>query len=98
MRVQNDVIARKMSELVPRLSQCYRDELMVLGKPLGGSAEIHLSIDDKGNVTPFVNSAQHPGFSRCATSVFVGQRVAVSALVGDGNQGATVAQWLTLQP
>ncbi len=98
MRVKDDVIARKMSEILPRLSECYRNELMMLGAPVGGSAEIHLSIDDKGNVTPFVNSAKHPGFQRCAASTLVGQRVPVSALVGDTSQGATVTQSLSLQP
>ena len=39
-----------------------------------------MSIDDKGNVTTFVNAPKHPQFARCAQGEFAGQKIPVIAL------------------
>jgi serine/threonine-protein kinase len=96
-RVREDVIRRKMSDLAPRLSGCYRDALMMAGAPVPGSAEIHMSIDDAGNMTAIVSAPKHPSFARCAQQVLAGQKVPVSALES-GEGGANATQWLTLRP
>jgi serine/threonine-protein kinase len=97
-RVREDVIRRKMSELAPRLSGCYRDALMMAGAPVPGSAEIHMSIDSAGNMTSIVSAPKHPSFARCAQQVLAGQKVPVSALESGGEGGANATQWLTLRP
>ncbi len=95
--VREDAVRRKMADLLPRLSACYRDALTVVASPIGGSAEIHMSIDDKGVIVPIVNAAKLPQFARCAQGVLSGQRIAASAVEG-GSSGATASQWLTLHP
>ena len=95
--VREDAMRRKMGELLPKLSECYRNALMVAGSPIGGSAAIHMSIDEKGTIMPIVNAPKLPQFSRCAQLVLSGQRVAASAVEG-GSSGATASQWLTLHP
>jgi serine/threonine-protein kinase len=96
-RVRADVLQAKMSALLPKLSGCYRSALMMVGAPVGGSAEIHMSIDDKGNITAFVSTMKLPQFARCAQAELAGQKVPVSALES-GSMGATATQWLTLHP
>ena len=95
--VREDVVRRKMGELLPKLSACYRDALTIVAQPIGGSAEIHMSIDDKGVIIPIVNAPKLPQFARCAQGVLSGQRIAASAVEG-GSSGATASQWLTLHP
>jgi hypothetical protein len=95
--IREDALRRKMGELLPKLSGCYRDALTMAASPIGGSAEIHMSIDDKGVITPIVSAPKLPQFARCAQGVLSGQRVAPSALEV-GSSGATASQWLTLHP
>jgi hypothetical protein len=96
-RVREDVVQGKMSALLPKLSGCYRSALRMAGAPVPGSAEIHMSIDDKGNVTTFVNAPKHPQFARCAQEELAGVKIPMTALE-PGSSGATVTQWLTLHP
>ena len=96
-RVREDVVQGKMSAVLPKLSGCYRSALMMAGAPVPGSAEIHMSIDDKGNVTTFVNAPKHPQFARCAQGELAGMKMPVTA-IDPGSSGATVTQWLTLHP
>jgi hypothetical protein len=96
-RVREDVIRRKMSDLAPALSGCYRDALMMAGAAVPGSAEINMSIDGAGNMTSTVRAPKHPSFARCALRVLAGQKVPVSALES-GDDGANATQWLELRP
>ena len=96
-RVREDVIQAKMSAALPKLSGCYRSALRMAGAPVPGSAEIHMSIDDKGNVTTFVNAPKHPQFARCAQEELGAMKIPVSA-IDPGSSGATVTQWLQLHP
>ena len=95
--VREDAMRRKMGELLPKLSGCYRDALTMAASPIGGSAEIHMSIDDKGAIIPIVTAPKLPQFARCAQGVLSGQRIAANAVEG-GSSGATASQWLTLHP
>jgi serine/threonine protein kinase len=98
-RVRADAVSRKMSEALPKLSECYRSALMMAGAPVAGSAEIHMSIDEKGNIrAPIVNAPKHPHFARCAQQALAGMSVPVSALEEGASAGANAAQWLTLHP
>ncbi|MEA2746848.1 MAG: eukaryotic-like serine/threonine-protein kinase [Myxococcales bacterium] len=97
-RVSESVIKSKMTALVPKLSGCYQSALIMAGAPVPGSAEIHMSIDDRGNVTAIVNAPKHPQFARCAQDLLANQKVPVSALEGGSTMGATATQWLTLHP
>jgi serine/threonine protein kinase len=97
-RVSESVMHGKMTAILPKLSGCYQSALMMAGAPVPGSAEIHMSIDDKGNVTSIVNAPKHPQFARCAQDLLANQKVPVSALEGGNTTGATVTQWLTLHP
>jgi tRNA A-37 threonylcarbamoyl transferase component Bud32 len=97
-RVSESAIQSKMAGLLPKLSGCYQSALMMAGAPVPGSAEIHMSIDDKGNVTAIVNAPKHPQFARCAQDLLSNQKVPVSALEGGSTMGATATQWLTLHP
>ncbi|HSO34874.1 MAG TPA: hypothetical protein VLT33_20235, partial [Labilithrix sp.] len=95
--VRDDALRKKMGEILPKLSECYRSALMIAAAPIGGSAEIHMSIDDKGAITAIVNAPKLPQFARCVQGTLAGQRVAASALES-GSGGATASQWLTLHP
>jgi hypothetical protein len=86
-----------MSAALPKLSGCYRSALRMAGAPVPGSAEIHMSIDEKGNVTTFVNAPKHPQFARCAQEELGAMKIPVSA-IESGSSGATVTQWLQLHP
>lgn len=86
-----------MASAAPQLSECYRTALRMAGAPVPGSAEIQMSIDDKGGMQSVVIAAKHPAFARCAQGVLAGQRVPTSALEG-GTSGANATQSLTLQP
>ena len=97
-RVSESVMHGKMTAILPKLSGCYQSALMMAGAPVPGSAEIHMSIDDKGNVTAIVNAPKHPQFARCAQDLLANQKVPLSALEGGSTAGATVTQWLTLHP
>ena len=97
-RVSESVMHGKMTAILPKLSGCYQSALMMAGAPVPGSAEIHMSIDDKGNVTAIVSAPKHPQFARCAQDLLANQKVPVSALEGGNTTGATVTQWLTLHP
>ena len=97
-RVSESAIQSKMAALLPKLSGCYQSALMMAGAPVPGSAEIHMSIDDKGNVTAIVNAPKHPQFARCAQDLLSNQKVPVSSLEGGSTMGATATQWLTLHP
>ena len=97
-RVSESVMQGKMTAILPKLSGCYQSALMMAGAPVPGSAEIHMSIDDKGNVTAIVSAPKHPQFARCAQELLANQKVPVSALEGGNTTGATVTQWLTLHP
>ena len=96
-RVREDVVQGKMSAALPKLSACYRSALRMAGAAVPGSAEIHMSIDDRGNVTTFVNAPKHPQFARCAQEELAGMKIPMTALE-PGSSGATVTQWLTLHP
>jgi len=85
-----------MGELVPKLTECYRNALLVVGAPVGGSAGIHLSIDASGRMQGVVTANQLPPFQRCAAQAVQGHSVPASAL--DGAGGATAEQWLKLNP
>ena len=97
-RVREDVVRKKMGDLLPRLSGCYRDALMMVGAPIGGSAEIHMSIDEKGGITAIVNAPKLPQFARCAQGILAGQKLPVTALEVPVSAGATASQWLALHP
>lgn len=97
-RVREDVVRGRMTAALPKLTECYRSALMMMGAPVAGSAEIHMSIDDKGNVTSIVNAPKHPAFARCAQGALGGQKMPLSALEGASTTGATATQWLTLHP
>jgi tRNA A-37 threonylcarbamoyl transferase component Bud32 len=97
-RVSESAIQSKMAALLPKLSGCYQSALMMAGAPVPGSAEIHMSIDDKGKVTAIVNAPKHPQFARCAQELLSNQSVPVSSLEGGSTMGATATQWLTLHP
>ena len=97
-RVREDVMRQKMSELVPKLSECYRSALMMTGAPVGGSAEIHMSINESGGITAIVSAPKFPQFARCAQQLLANQRVPASALDAPVAAGATASQWLTLHP
>jgi hypothetical protein len=71
---------------------------MMAGAPVGGSAEIHMSIDERGGITAIVNAPKLPQFARCAQQTFAGQRVSPTALDVPVSAGATASQWLTLHP
>ena len=71
--------------------------LTMAASPIGGSAEIHMSIDDKGVIIPIVTAPKLPQFARCAQGVLSGQRISGNAVEG-GSSGATASQWLTLHP
>ncbi|MBS2016981.1 MAG: serine/threonine protein kinase [Deltaproteobacteria bacterium] len=96
-RVDRSAMQSKMSSVAPSLSECYRTALRMAGAPVPGSAEIQISIDDRGRMMPVVLAAKHPEFARCAQGVLAGQSVPVSALEG-GTSGATATQSLTLVP
>jgi len=96
-RVDTGVLRGKMSAVAPQLSECYRSALRMAGAPVPGSAEIQLSIDDRGRIMPVVMASKHPEFARCAQGVLAGQSVPASALEGGGS-GATATQSLTLVP
>ena len=85
-----------MSAALPKLTECYRSARQMKGAPVAGSAEIHMSIDDKGNVT--VNAPKHPAFARCAQGALGGQKVPLTALAGASTMGGPATQWLTLHP
>jgi hypothetical protein len=68
-RVQRDVLARRIAELVPRLNDCYRDSLFTVGSPAAGTASLHLSIDAEGHVASVVTTKDLPPFARCAGRV-----------------------------
>ena len=97
-RVSERVMHDKMTAILPKLSGCYQSALMMAGAPVPGSAEIHMSIDDKGNVTTIVNAPKHPQFARCAQDLLANQKVPLSALEDGSTGGATATQWLTLHP
>ena len=97
-RVSESAIQSKMAALLPKLSGCYQSALMMAGAPVPGSAEIHMSIDDKGKLTAIVNAPKHPQFARCAQDLLSNQSVPVSSLEGGSTMGATATQWLTLHP
>lgn len=94
-RVQRDVIDRKMAELGPRFSECYRDALLMAGAPVGGTADIHMSIDASGSVVSVVTARQLPPFQRCVGRLLTGFTVPKSA-VDPG--GGTAQQTLRLTP
>jgi eukaryotic-like serine/threonine-protein kinase len=96
-RIREDVVRAKMAAALPQLSECYRTALLMIGSPVGGSAEIHMSIDDKGRITTFVNAPKLPPFARCAQRVLGSQTVPLSAM-DTSSAGATASQWLTLHP
>jgi serine/threonine protein kinase len=97
-RVSESAIQSKMAALLPKLSGCYQSALMMAGAPVPGSAEIHMSIDDKGRLTAIVNAPKHPQFARCAQDLLSNQSVPMSSLEGGSTMGATATQWLTLHP
>jgi serine/threonine-protein kinase len=97
-RVSERVMHDKLTAILPKLSGCYQSALMMAGAPVPGSAEIHMSIDDKGNITSIVTAPKHPQFARCAQDLLANQKVPVSALEDGSTMGATVTQWLTLHP
>jgi serine/threonine-protein kinase len=68
-RVKRDVLAQKLAELLPRLNDCYRDSLFVVGSPLGGTASLNLSIDAEGHAVTVVTTNDLPPFARCASRV-----------------------------
>ena len=97
-RVREDLVRKKMGDVLPKLSECYRSALMMAGAPVGGSAEIHMSINEQGAITAIVNAPKLPQFARCAQQTLAGQRLPVSALEVPVSAGATASQWLTLHP
>jgi hypothetical protein len=94
-RVRDEVVRRKMHDLLPRFTECYRSALVMAGAPSGGHASIHLSIDATGAMSAFVTAKDLPSFQRCVSGVFTGQKVPESALDGPG---ATAEQTLRLNP
>ncbi|MBX3217222.1 MAG: protein kinase [Labilithrix sp.] len=94
-RVQRDVLDRKLAELAPRLNDCYRDSLFIAGRPVGGRAEIHMSIDAAGHVVSVVSAPQLPPFQRCASRL-VSSIVLPAQAVEAG--GGTAEQGLKLTP
>jgi serine/threonine protein kinase len=97
-RVREDAMRKKMGEVLPKLSECYRSALMMVGSPVGGSAEIHMSISEKGSITAIVNAPKLPQFARCAQQTLAGQSVSPTALDTPVSAGAVASQWLTLHP
>jgi serine/threonine-protein kinase len=94
-RVAKDAVRAKMVSLAPRLTECYQMSLRMLGAPVAGSAEIHVSIDPAGKWQAFVNAPKHPEFARCAQAI-VGAQSVPSSAVESGGGNAT--QWLALNP
>jgi serine/threonine-protein kinase len=96
-RIREDAVARKMATFLPKLSECYRSALMVAGAPVGGSCEIHMSIDERGAITAILNVPKLPQFARCAQQTLAGQTFPVSSLENPAG-GATATQSVTLHP
>jgi len=94
-RVQRDVLERRLAELAPRLNECYRDALFIVGAPVGGRADIHMSIDAAGHVVSVVSSPQLPPFQRCASRVLSTLSVPPQAVEAGGG---TAEQGLKLTP
>jgi hypothetical protein len=94
-RVERGVIDRKMGELMPRLNACYRDALFVVGSPVGGHAEIQMSIDASGRVVGVVIAPQLPQFQRCVSLLVSSFSVPASSVESGGG---TATQALKLTP
>jgi serine/threonine-protein kinase len=94
-RVRREVLDRKLAEVAPQLNDCYRDALFMVGSPVGGRADIHMSIDPSGHVVAVVSAPQLPSFQRCA-----GRLLSSIALPADAVEsgGGTAAQALKLMP
>jgi hypothetical protein len=95
-RVREDTIRSKMSAALPQLTECYRIALVMVGSPVAGTAEMSLSIDERGGVTSVVNAPKLPPFARCAQRA-VAFQVPVNALENPAS-GATASQFLTFHP
>ena len=94
-RVQRDAVQRKMSELAPRLNDCYRDALFMVGSPVGGTANIDMSIDPAGHVVAVVTAPQLPAFQRCASRLVSALSIPPASIESGGG---TAAQALKLTP
>lgn len=94
-RVQRDVLDRKLAELAPRLNECYRDALFIAGGPVGGRADIHMSIDATGRVVSVVTAPQLPQFQRCVSRALSNLSVPAGAVEAGGG---TAEQGLKLTP
>jgi len=95
-RVREDAVSKMMRDLSPRLSECYRSALRMVGRPVGGSAQIDMSIDGAGTVQAIVRAPELPELARCAQGVLAGHRMPGSALEDPG--GGTASQTLLLRP
>jgi len=94
-RVQRDVLERKLADLAPRLNDCYRDALFMTGAPVGGRAQIHMSIDPAGHVVSVITAPQLPPFQRCAGRLVSSLSVPPQAVEAGGG---TAEQNLELIP
>ena len=95
-RVRDEAVRKKMSTLQPQLTQCYQETLRAIGAPKGGSVQIQMSIDERGNVMPVIISREFPGFVSCAQRTLGGLHIDPAAL--DTGGGGNATQWLTLKP
>jgi len=94
-RVQRAVLDRKLADLAPRLNECYRDALFMVGSPIGGRADIHMSIDATGRIVSVVSAPQLPPFQRCASRLLSTLSVPPDAVEAGGG---TAEQGLVLTP
>ena len=94
-RVQRAVLDRKLADLAPRLNECYRDALFMVGAPVGGRADIHMSIDASGHVVSVVSAPQLPPFQRCASRLLSTLSLPPDAVEAGGG---TAEQGLLLTP
>jgi eukaryotic-like serine/threonine-protein kinase len=94
-RVQRDVLERKLAELAPRLNDCYRDALYMAGSPVGGHADIHMSIDPSGHIVSVVTAPQLPSFQRCVGRLVSSITIPAQAVEAGGG---TAEQGLKLVP
>ncbi len=94
MQVDRALVSRKMSEIVGTLNGCYRDALVIAGRPVDGVATINMSVDPTGHVVTVV-SAPLPQFQRCVALALRAWTLPSSAV---DPAGGTAEQTVILKP
>jgi len=67
----------------------------MVGAPVGGNAEIQMSVDGSGRVVSVVIARQLPPFQRCASQLLSGMTIPASTVESGGG---TATQILKLNP